>query len=54
MSSEGLQFEMGNRERKERVEETFIPHHTEKSRSSSKTRNVWENPGNSRKSGDSG
>jgi hypothetical protein len=54
MSSEGLQFEMGKRERKERVEGAFIPPHTEKSRYSSKTRNVRENPGNSGKSGDSG
>jgi hypothetical protein len=36
------------------VEGTFIPPHTEKSRYSSKTRNVWGKPGNSGKSGDSG
>jgi hypothetical protein len=42
------------REREERVEGAFIPPHTEKSRYSSKTRNVWGKPGNSRKSGDSG
>jgi hypothetical protein len=52
MSSEASQFEMGKRE--ERVEEAFIPPHTEKSRYSSKTRNVRGKPGNSRKSGDSG
>jgi hypothetical protein len=45
---------MGKRERKERVEEGFIPPHTEKSRYSSKTRSIRENPGNSGKSGDSG
>jgi hypothetical protein len=54
MSSEALQFEMGKRERKERVEGDFILPHTEKSRYSSKTRNVWENPGNFGKSEDSG
>jgi hypothetical protein len=49
MSSEGLQFKMGKRERerKERVEGAFIPRHTEKSHYSSKIQNVWENPGNS-------
>jgi hypothetical protein len=58
MSSEGLQFKMGKREREreteERVEEAFIPPHTENNHCSSKTRNVWENPENSGKSGDSG
>ena len=54
MSSEALQVEMGKREREERVEGAFIPPHTEKSRYSSKTRNIRENPGNSEKSGDSG
>jgi hypothetical protein len=54
MSSEGLQFEMGKRERKERVEGAFIPPHTEKSRYSYKTRNVREKSGISEKSGDSG
>jgi hypothetical protein len=45
---------MGKREVEERVEGAFIPPHTEKSRYSSKTRNIWENPGNFGKSGDSG
>jgi hypothetical protein len=36
------------------VEGAFIPPHTEKSRYSSKTWNIHENPGNSGKSGDSG
>ena len=54
MSSEALQVEMGKREREERVEGAFIPPHTEKSRCSSKTRNIRKNPGNSEKSGDSG
>jgi hypothetical protein len=36
------------------VEGTFIPPHREKSRYSSKTRNVRGKPGNSGKSGDSG
>jgi hypothetical protein len=35
------------------VEEAFIPPHTEKSRYSSKTRNIQGKPGNSGKSGDS-
>jgi hypothetical protein len=35
------------------VEGAFIPPHTEKSRYSSKTWNVWGKPGNSGKSGDS-
>jgi hypothetical protein len=49
MSSELLQVEMGKREREreERVEVAFIPPHTEKSRYSSKTRNIREYPGNS-------
>jgi hypothetical protein len=42
------------RERRVRVEEAFIPPHTEKSRYSSKTRNIRENPENSGKSEDSG
>jgi hypothetical protein len=56
MSSEGLQFKMGKREREteERVEGAFIPPHTENNHYSSKTQNVWENPENSGKSGDSG
>jgi hypothetical protein len=54
MSFETLQVEMGKRGREERVKGAFIPPHTEKSRYSSKTRNVWGKPGNSRKSGDSG
>jgi hypothetical protein len=45
---------MGKRERRERVEEAFIPPHTEKSCYSSKTWNIRENHENSRKSGDSG
>jgi hypothetical protein len=46
MSSEALQVEMverereGEREREEEVEGAFIPPHTEKSRYSSKTRNI--------------
>jgi hypothetical protein len=32
----------------------YTPPHIEKSHYSSKTRNVWENPGNSGKSRDSG
>jgi hypothetical protein len=52
MNSELLQVEMGKRE--ERVVGVFIPSHTEKSRYSSKTRNLRENPRNSGKSGDSG
>jgi hypothetical protein len=44
---------MDKREREERVEGAFIPPHTEKSRYSSKTRNVWRKPRNSGKSGDS-
>jgi hypothetical protein len=40
-------------ERKERVEGSFIPPHTEKSCYSSKTRNIRENPRNSEKSRDS-
>jgi hypothetical protein len=44
----------GGREREERVEGAFILHHIEKSRCSSKTRNVRENPENFGKSGDSG
>jgi hypothetical protein len=42
------------REREERVEVAFIPPHTEKSRYSSKTRNVRGKPGNSGKFGESG
>jgi hypothetical protein len=38
---------MVKRERRERVEEAFIPPHIEKSRYNSKTRNIQENPGNS-------
>jgi hypothetical protein len=53
MCSEGLHVEMGKREREEGVEGAFIPPHTEKSRYSSKTRNVRGKPGNSGKSGDS-
>ena len=45
---------MGKREKRERVEEAFIPPHAEKSRYSSKTRNIRGKPGNSGKSGDSG
>jgi hypothetical protein len=48
-----LQVEIGKREREERVEGVFIPPHTEKSRYSSKTRNVRGKPRNSEKSGDS-
>jgi hypothetical protein len=56
MSYEGLQFEMGEREREreERVEGAFIPPHIEKCHYSSKTRNVRDNPGNSGKFGDFG
>jgi hypothetical protein len=54
MSSEALQVEMGKREREEWVEGAFIPPHTEKSRYSSKTRNIRGKPGNSKKSRDSG
>jgi hypothetical protein len=45
---------MSKREREERVEVAFIPPHIEKSRYSSKTRNIRENLRNSGKSGDSG
>jgi hypothetical protein len=42
---------MGKRE--ERVLGACIPPHTEKSRYSSETRDIWENPGNYGKSGES-
>jgi hypothetical protein len=45
---------MGKREREEMVEGAFIPPHTEKSRYSSKTWSIRENPGNSGKSEDFG
>jgi hypothetical protein len=60
MSFELLQVLNGQERERERererkgVKEAFIPPQTEKSRYSSKTRNVRENPGYSGKSGDSG
>jgi hypothetical protein len=47
MCSEGLQVEMGKREREEGVEGAFIPPHIEKSHYSFKTRNVRGKPRNS-------
>jgi hypothetical protein len=53
MSSELLQVEMGKREIG-KGGEAFIPPSHRKSRYSSKTQNLRENPGNFGKSGDSG